>query len=223
MSDDADAPSHAPADRRRRCQARVFSRAVRAFVLAPFARALLVVTVIAAGCATPQRLIGTDLGAGAAPDFTLTDGLSGRAVTLSGLRGRVVALTFLYTRCPDVCPLTALRFREAQSSLGGERGEVVFMAVSVDPAGDTPANVRAFSDAVELKENWHYLVGRPEQLAPVWASYGIRAVPDEGRPTVTHTDAVYLIDRQGRERVLMRPVPETDDLVANLRILIAAR
>jgi protein SCO1/2 len=174
-------------------------------------------------CASPARLVGTELGARAAPDFTLVDGLTGKPVTLSALRGKVVALTFLYTQCPDVCPLTAQRFREAQRALGGRGGEVVFMAVSVDPQGDTPANVRAFSSATQLSENWHYLIGPREQLAPVWTAYGIGATPDVGAATVTHTDAVYLIDRQGRERVLMRPVPAAEDLAHNLRTLADER
>src|SRR5438046_6410395 len=72
------------------------------------------VAILIVACA-PATLAGTDLGATNAPDFTLTDGLSGRAITLSGQRGQIVALTFLYTNCPDVCPLTATQFRAAQT------------------------------------------------------------------------------------------------------------
>ena len=63
----------------------------------------------------------------------LTDGNSGDAVTLSALRGSVVAMAFLYTRCPDVCPLTAAQFRAAQQQLGADASRVRFVAVSVDP------------------------------------------------------------------------------------------
>ena len=77
------------------------------------ARCVVVIVLVLMACA-PPKLAGTELGATDAPDFTLTDGVSGRSVSLSAQRGEVVALTFLYTTCPDVCPLTASRFRAAQ-------------------------------------------------------------------------------------------------------------
>jgi len=169
------------------------------------------------GCAAPQ-LAGTDLGATDAPDFTLTDGVTGRAVTLSAQRGQVVALTFLYTTCPDVCPLTASRFRAAQSELQADAGRVTFIAVSVDPDGDTPTAVREFSAAHGLASNWYYLVGGRAQLAPVWAAYGIGV--QAGSTTVTHNDAVYLIDVRGRERVLLHSEDLATDLTKDLRALM---
>ena len=84
------------------------------------------VALLISACASP-KLAGTELGATDAPDFTLTDGVSGRAVSLSSQRGQVVALTFLYTTCPDVCPLTATRFKAAQADLGGDANRVTFV------------------------------------------------------------------------------------------------
>lgn len=184
----------------------------------------LALVIAALACAPPPpALVGTDLGGGMAPDFTLTDGLSGGAVTLSDLRGRVVAVAFLYTRCPDVCPLTADRLRQSQRALGADAREVTFVAVSVDPQGDTPQAVRNFSARHELRENWHYLVGQRAQLEPVWAAYGIRASPDPGMPTVSHSDAIYLVDRRGRERVLVHSTNSVEELAADLRILLGER
>ena len=170
------------------------------------------------GSCAPTTLAGTDLGATDAPDFTLTDGLSGRAVTLSAQRGQVVALTFLYTSCPDVCPLTATRFRSAQMDLQGDASRVTFIAVSVDPERDTPTATQVFSAAHGLATNWFYLVGARAQLAPVWAAYGIGVQP--GSSTVTHNDAVYLIDARGRERVLLHSDDLANDLVGDLRALL---
>src|SRR3989442_6121566 len=178
----------------------------------------LLVALLAA-CAQP-KLAGPDLGATAAPDFTLTDGVSGRSVSLSAQRGQVVALTFLYTTCPDVCPLTASRFRAAQDSLAGDAGRVVFIAVSVDPDRDTPKATQDFSAAHGLSTNWYYLVGGRAQLAPVWSAYGIGV--QAGSASVTHNDAVYLIDRRGRERVLLHSEDLTADLVQNLRSRLRA-
>jgi protein SCO1 len=175
------------------------------------------VALVVAACA-PAPLAGTELGATDAPDFTLTDGVTGHAVTLSALRGQVVALTFLYTTCPDVCPLTATRFRATQTELGGDANRVKFVAVSVDPDRDTPLAVQDFSNVHGLAANWYYLVGGRAQLAPVWAAYGIGV--QAGSSTVTHNDAVYLIDPRGRERVLLHSEDLANDLTNDLRALL---
>ncbi|HEX9437222.1 MAG TPA: SCO family protein, partial [Candidatus Limnocylindria bacterium] len=113
-------------------------------------RSVMFVTFLSLIACAPEKLAGTDLGAQAAPDFTLTDGRSGSTVSLASLRGSVVALAFLYTRCPDTCPLTAEHFRAAQQRLGADADRVRFVAVSVDPSGDTPASVRDFSASHRL-------------------------------------------------------------------------
>ena len=176
------------------------------------------VAVLVLGACAPPTLAGTDLGASDAPDFTLTDGVGGRAVTLSAQRGQIVALTFLYTTCPDVCPLTATRFRATQTELQGDASRVTFIAVSVDPDRDTPKAVQAFSAAHGLASNWYYLVGGSAQLSPVWAAYGIGV--QAGSSTVTHNDAVYLIDARGRERVLLHSEDLATDLTNDLRALL---
>src|SRR2546421_1938569 len=175
------------------------------------------VALLIGACASP-KLAGTELGATDAPDFTLTDGVSGRAVSLSSQRGQVVALTFLYTTCPDVCPLTATRFKAAQADLGGDANRVTFVAVSVDPDRDTPKAVQDFSAAHGLASNWFYLIGGRAQLSPVWASYGIGV--QAGSITVTHKDAGYLIDKSSRERVLLHSERLATDLTSHLRTLL---
>jgi protein SCO1 len=180
-------------------------------------RNVLVAALVLAACA-PPKLAGTELRASDAPDFTLTDGVGGRAVTLSAQRGQVVALTFLYTNCPDVCPLTASRFRSAQAELQADASRVTFIAVSVDPDRDTPKAVQEFSTAHGLASNWYYLVGGRAQLSPVWAAYGIGV--QAGSTTVTHNDAVYLIDARGRERVLLHSEDLATDLANDLRALL---
>ena len=179
-----------------------------------FAIFVIAITACAPGAV---RLSGTDLGGHDAPDFTLTDGLTGDTVTLSSLRGNVVALAFLYTRCPDVCPLTAAQFRAAQKQLGADAARVRFVAVSVDPDGDTPAAVRAFSEARDLKD-WRYLIGPRAALQAVWASYGVGAY-DQG-VTVSHNDAIYVIDAKGRERELIHSDVALADFVADLRAVL---
>ncbi|HEU5287915.1 MAG TPA: SCO family protein [Candidatus Limnocylindria bacterium] len=172
-------------------------------------------------CSAPARLSGTALDGGAAPDFTLTDGISGSAVTLSSLRGSVVVIAFLYTHCPDVCPITASKFRAAQTALGPDAARVRFVAVSVDPEGDTPNDVRAFSAAHDLSTNWVYLIGPRAQLEPVWKSYGVGAFasPMAGHG-VDHNDAIYVLDANGRERELVHSDIAVNELVNDLRALL---
>ena len=189
---------------------------IRAVVLALFC------ALVISACGE-DRLLGTELEKNMAPDFTLTDGVSGNSVTLSSLRKNTVALAFLYTRCPDVCPLTAGQFRAAQRSLGDDASKVEFVAVSVDPEGDTPAAVREFSSLHDLSERWHYLIGPRPQLEAVWALYGIGSFTSSGARAVEHNDAIYLIDGRGRERAILHSSDPTNWLLDDLRALIRER
>jgi protein SCO1 len=196
-----------------------------AHMLGSVARPLLLgLIVLIAACAPPAaRLSGTELERNDAPDFTLTDGISGRSLTLSSLRGSVVAMAFLYTHCPDVCPLTASQFRAAQRALGADAGRVRFVAVSVDPAGDTPAAVQSFSAAHDLSTNWSYLIGARTQLQPVWSLYGVGAFDAPTGMSVDHNDAIYVLDATGKEREILHSDVALKDFVADLRVLLAER
>lgn len=190
-------------------------------MLAPVVRAVIVIFATILVACGPEKLVGTDLGAEASPDFSLSDGLTGATVSLSSLRGSVVALAFLYTRCPDTCPLTAEHFRSAQERLAGDAGGVRFVAVSVDPVGDTPAAIREFSASHRLERNWHYLVGPEGALRSVWSAYGIRQQASQG--LVGHSDAIYLIDAKGNARVLLHTSDGAEALTKDLRILLRER
>jgi protein SCO1 len=128
-----------------------------------------------------------------APGFRLRDGRGG-VVDTRALRGRPYAVTFLYTRCPDVCPALAEDLRDA---LAGTNAAAV--AVSVDPRGDTPAAVRGFAARLRLGPRFRYAIGSRKALEPVWRAYF--ASPQIGDPrTSSHTAAVWLIDARGRLR-----------------------
>ena len=144
---------------------------------------------------------GTDLGGIPAPDFRLTDQF-GKPVSLSQFRGKPVVLTFLYTHCPDVCPLIAEQLHSVMLDLGQDAQRVGVLAVSVEPKRDTVAAALAFSKVHNMTNYWHFLVGTEAQLAPVWTAYAIGA--QQVTTTVSmHTTALYVIDKQGRERTLL--------------------
>ncbi len=142
-------------------------------------------------------LQGSDLGGTPAPDFSLTD-QNGKQVSLSQFKGQPVVLTFLYTHCPDQCPLTAEKLHTALSSLGSDASKVGVLAVSTDPKGDTINTAQTFTQQHNMQGYWHYLVGPQDKLSPVWSSYNVYAQGQQ--QSVDHTLAIYMIDKQGHER-----------------------
>lgn len=185
---------------------------------------LAVVVLVFASCAAAPALVGTEITPTAAPDFTLVDGITGRPTSLASLQGKVVVLAFLYTHCPDVCPLTAEEFRQARQKLtDGERDRAVFVAVSVDPVQDTPQAVQTFARDHGLSAGFLYLIGSQAQLQTVWTAYGIRTETDPATTAVGHSDAIYLLDRKGRARVLVHSDVGAADLANNVKVLAAER
>ncbi len=190
----------------------------------------------------PAQLVGGALlkDRPAAPDFTLPDQF-GAPETLGAMRGRPIALTFLYTNCPDVCPLIAANLHETYKQLGGLAPQVQLMAVTVDPENDTTQKIREFSDQRGLTNEWLCLNGSRDQLTSVWRAYHITAQPDtpaatpatpagqQGAPAteappspdiVEHSAPIFLIDKHGAIRAML-PVDATPDTIAtDLRVLI---
>lgn len=143
-------------------------------------------------------------------DFTLMDP-SGRRVSLHDYRGRVTILTFLYSSCRMACMVIAQQIRGALDELGPN---VAAVAVSVDPAADTPARVRAFLERVSLSGRLLYLTGSRAQLEPVWRAY--RVVPaSAGEAAYASAAPVLLLDRDGRPRVLFELEQLTPESIAH--------
>src|SRR5689334_995495 len=118
---------------------------------------LAALAVLGLACSKPPPLAGTDLGATPAPDFALAD-QNGETVQLAALRGRPVVLTFLFTQCPDVCPLTADKLRKTADLLGPSADQVAFVAVSTDPPHDDAAAAKAFVEQHRLTGRLRFLV-----------------------------------------------------------------
>jgi protein SCO1/2 len=205
----------------------------------------LIAAVVAAGAGltvwtllkrlNPPRLEGAILTPPMpAYDFHLKDP-AGRVVSLSTFRGKVVALTFLYTHCPDVCPLIADNMRVAQQSLGGGlASRVAFVAISVDPRGDTPAAVREFLRNHRVEPMLTFLIGSSAELRPVWAHYYVGSDAKEVNPEaaaassptpqqVGHTAIVYVIDPKGSIRTFLPGNFDPKDLATDLRLLASGR
>jgi len=123
----------------------------------------------------------------------------GRPVTLSEYRGKAVLVTFLYANCPTVCPLITSNLRVALNMLGRRDSEVQVIAVSVDPRGDTPANVARFVSEHGMTGRMQYLIGSAAELAPTWAAWHVGSSREVGQPDlVAHSALVYGISAGGR-------------------------
>ena len=148
---------------------------------------------------------------------------AGRRVDLAAMRGDAVFVTFLYTTCPDICPLTTDHLREAIDALSrADRRRVRVVAVSVDPAGDTPAAVRAFVARHHMTGRMSYLIGSAAELRPTWKAWGVAAVSDASSPAVTHSALIYGIDAAGRLRTVYPWTAPVTDLAHDAPRLIRA-
>lgn len=125
--------------------------------------------------------------------FDLKD-QDGRSATLAQYRGEPVILTFMYSTCKDTCPLTAQQIRGALDQLGQD---VPTLAISVDPANDTPLNAKRFVNQQSLTGRMRFLLGDRAQLAPIWKAYGIEP---QGK-AFDHSAYVVLVDAKGVQRI----------------------
>lgn len=135
-----------------------------------------------------------------APPLRLRNAL-GREVDIDQYRGKAVLVTFVYTHCPDVCPLIVGNLRTAQSELGPQAKDLQIIAVSVDPDGDTPVAVARFLSSRLMTARMEYLIGSRSELEKVWSDWGIasRASPRTTDPDfVEHSALIYGISAGGR-------------------------
>jgi protein SCO1/2 len=126
-------------------------------------------------------------------EFGLRDD-RGRMVRLRDLRGRPAIVTFLYTTCRDTCPLTTQQIRQALDDLGHD---VPVIAVSVDPANDTPTKARAFDLKQGMTGRMRWVLGTTAQLQRIWRAYGVAPQTT----TDDHSASTVVLDAAGRQRV----------------------
>ena len=137
----------------------------------------------------------------AAPSFTLID-QAGKQFNFRPASGKVVLVTFVYTTCPDVCPLFSAHFAAIQRSLQEEKREdYLLLSISTDPKRDTPAKLKAYAEAFKADvKHWHFLTGAQKDIAEVWKNFGVN-VKDHGNGQIQHTNLTTLIDAKGMRRV----------------------
>ncbi len=154
----------------------------------------------------PGKLaIGAEL-----PNFTLTD-QDGRPFQTANLRGRVMAIDFIYTRCPlpDVCPRLSANFAQLQRQFRGS--DLVLLSVTVDPDYDTPAVLSAYARRWAAGPSWRFLTGN---VAPLAASLG--EVYWAGEGSIGHNSTTTIIGRDGRLAAVLAGSNFRPDQLAHL-------
>jgi protein SCO1 len=138
-----------------------------------------------------------------APDFTLQDA-EGQAVRLEDFHGKVVVLHFIYTNCPDICPLHTERIAKIQEMVNQTpmRELVQIVTITTDPEHDTPEVLREYGPAHGLDSvNWLFLTSgpnRPEDATRALAErFGHEFTETEGGYQI-HGVVTHVIDREGR-------------------------
>lgn len=134
-------------------------------------------------------------------DFTLTD-QDGKPFQFKNSRGQVVLATFIFTTCPDVCPLLTAKFAAIQRTLDENKSrDHLLLSISTDPERDSAAVLKEYAGRFKADfRNWSFLTGTRQDLAKVWKIFRVNVTKSQSGD-VNHTTVTTLIDRQGNRRV----------------------
>ena len=136
-----------------------------------------------------------------APEFALIS-QDGAPVKLADYRGKVVAVTFIFTLCADTCPVLTPMMSFVQDQLGANFGEKIhFVSITVDPERDTPEVLKEYAQAFGANlSGWSFLTGTPDAIRDVTRRYGIFAAKT-ANGSIDHTFLTSIIDHRGILRV----------------------
>jgi protein SCO1/2 len=156
-----------------------------------------------------------------APEFTLTN-YDDKRVALKQLRGKALAITFIFASCADACPLLTTKMAGIQNRLGKDFGSKVnFILITVDPDRDTPEVLKRYAGAHKANSpGWFFLTGTTAEIRDVAKRYGIyyKKMP---RGDVDHTFLTSLVDQSGTIRVQYMGVRfNPDEMLRDLQSLI---
>ncbi|UQZ81204.1 hypothetical protein SK3146_00360 [Paenibacillus konkukensis] len=159
-----------------------------------------------------------------APDFKLS-GLDGKPVQLHETDGKVRLVEFMFTSCPDICPMTTYNMVKIQNELKQQQlwgTKVHFMSITFDPLQDTPEVFKAYGDKMGIDySGWTLLTGTEQETADVAKNFGVmvQKMPDG---TFVHTvTSLMLVDTQGKIRKIYKMGDEmnNDEIIETIRQL----
>ncbi len=153
-------------------------------------------------------------------DFGLTD-QNGRRVRFGQFRGKPVVVNFMYTSCPDVCPLLTASLKILRDHMEpAESRDIHFLSITTDPEVDTPEVLKAYSKRHKADApNWSWLTGNERALAPVWQGFGV-SVQRIAKGLIEHTTLTVVADAKGYMRfAYFGSAPDPDVMLQDLRAL----
>jgi protein SCO1 len=151
------------------------------------------------------------------------DNYFGEPVNIKQFKGKAVLVTFIYTHCPDVCPLIVSHIRTALALLGPKAKDVQVVAVSTDPRGDNRKTVAAFLRERGMTGRMQYLIGTRAELGRVWKGWNVVAKPAKaGRDLVEHSALIYGIAADGKVTTLYPANFRPSQLVHDVPLLAEA-
>jgi protein SCO1/2 len=181
----------------------------------------IIICSFIAGCDGRPQFRSTDItGAPYGHTLELADH-HGKPRRLEDFRGKAVVLFFGFTHCPDVCPTTLAEIAQAVKALGSDAERVQVLMVSVDPERDTPEALAKYVTAFD--PSFLALRGDLQATRKVASEFKIyfEKAKTGDTYTVNHSVQSYVIDPQGRLRLLVRHDRVGPDLSADLKTLLA--
>lgn len=185
-----------------------------------------VLSILLVGCGQGgAKFVGTDVtGASFGQDFHLTDH-NGKPRSLVDFRGKVVAIFFGYTQCPDVCPTTMSEMAEVMKQLGADADKFQVLFVTLDPERDTPQLLASY--VPQFNPTFLGLYGDAAATQKVAKDFRIvyekRAGTTPTSYTLDHTSGMYIFDNKGRLRLFQRYGQKPDAVAADVRELLAGK
>lgn len=150
--------------------------------------------------------------------FSLID-QNGKTRTDVEFRGKLMLIYFGYTNCPDTCPATLAAMTKALDDLGPAAAAVEPIFITVDPARDTPQQMKAY--AANFSPRLIALTGTPVQLQAVESEFRVYASKEPGGPIddylLDHSSFIYLMGRGGKLARLIPPGEKPADMAADIR------
>lgn len=175
------------------------------------------------GCSEPAGFNNTDItGSALSAPFELRN-LAGDEVTLTSYQGKVVAMFFGYTHCPDVCPITLSQWAQVKNELGPDGDKLQVLFVSVDQARDTPELLKQY--VPQFDPSFDALIGTDDELKPLLKGLRVYSAKVDGdKPSdylMDHSSSTYVFDQRGQLRLLVRHDSDTKALIDDVKLLIA--
>jgi protein SCO1/2 len=186
-----------------------------------FRFARLLTCVLLAACSPPTFNNVDVTGADYARDFSLTDHTGARR-TLADYRGKVVAVFFGFTQCPDVCPTTLADMAQVRKKLGTDGDKLQVLFITVDPERDTREVLKQYVPGFD--PSFVGLYGSSEEIAKTAKEFKVFYQKSPGKTptsyTIDHTAGTFVFDKEGRLRLFLKHGGGIDPIVADLAKLL---